>query len=451
MNKEIWKRLLWKEWRENWLYLAICIGVLMLSVLQYKPKEYDTDNMMPAIFVIILIVVLKTTLQSIAIKPGQIGYKMSMPIPGFIKYLQIYFVSFIMPFIVGLALSFAVIWIKNISQQSSPPVNTLSDNYLASAAILMMISCNALVVVLARILSLIPALVAGFIYLLLILNSNLFKVAINLDYFVWLITGLAITAIVGEILIANDSSNYSNYKGISFKRVAITIISIIAFLFSLLLIPIILNEMSDDNRINAGQIFSKNSNIAASCENQNQYGADILYENSINERKVVKYFKGCSYPVAILDNNVDVLIVQMNRISLNAYLMKWNVDTGQVTKVLTLPKRLNHYDEISLRAMHGNYAILYLRSLIISKKLQKNNIYNYDVWVIDITNSKMKLIIPGVSHILTQSSPGDYNWNQYIKWGDNQLTYYYRTKKFIVDLPSLNITVSDLPIRRTAE
>ena len=142
----------------------------------------------------------------------------------------------------------------------------------------------------------------------------------------------------------------------------------------------------------------------------------------------------------------------MNRISLNAYLMKWNVDTGQVTKVLTLPKRLNHYDEFSLSAMHGNYAILYLRSLIINKESRKNNTYIFDVWAIDITNSKMKLIIPGANHIEPYLRGEERNQkNQYLKWGDNQLTYYYRTKKFIVDLPSLNITVSDLPIRRTAE
>ena len=448
MNQEIWKRLMWKEWRENWLYLGVCIGVLMLTVLQYKPKDYDSDNFMPAIFVIILIVVLRTALQSIAIKPGQIGYKMSMPIPSIIKYLQIYFVSFIMPLIIGLALSFAVIWLKNINQQSSPSINLLSDNYLISAAILMMISCNALVVVFARIISLIPALIAGLIYLLLILNSDLFRVAVNLDYFLWLIIALAVTAVTGEIIIAYGGRNSNNYKGISFKRVAITIISIPAFLFLLILIPIIQEkiEMADTTRIDAGQIYNNSLSVTVGCNSQHfKNGREIFYKDIKHNKRVTKLFTRCSYPVAILENNVDILVVQMNKISLYADLLKWNVDTGKVSIVVKMQKRWNEYDEFYLSRMYGNYAILYTRSLITTKNMQKNDSIKYDVWVIDIANSKMKLIVPGVNIIpnfgITQN-----NYSELIKWEKDKLTYYYKTKKFIITLPSFNITESVLPI-----
>jgi hypothetical protein len=300
-------------------------------------------------------------------------------------------------------------------------------------SILVMLSCSMLVVVVTRIMTLVPGLVAGIAFIFLIINLEYYRDGIDYYIFLWLAISIILIAVIGEICVNK-------------RREKVGQILIIIILAAIFLTPLVIESTSSyfvySQRGTAiyktpTEIYNMDLSCVVKISNLEKNNTMKLnYENRNTNCKKTRQLKGYYYPLAIMENNTDILFMQMNKGDMYAYLMHWNSVTNTVTKIVTIAKHFNKIDDcfIPIIKIKGNYALLYTPTQI--RLIGRNE--NFDVWIVDVVNNRARFIMPN-TNILN---------NEYIKWETDKLSYFYCDKKIIIDLPSLNLVNSESPVAR---
>jgi len=149
-----WGRLLWKEWREGWPILAIGVALPLLTLpMSNNPRWQAYEYSIMGLVGILLVLWAADRAHRIGMDRGPV--RQVLPIPGPARWIFMYLVSLLIPALIGISVGVMMgVWHHEVN-----------FNNALIAAILYLLSTFLLVTTLTPSLSMIPAVIAGIIWL----------------------------------------------------------------------------------------------------------------------------------------------------------------------------------------------------------------------------------------------------------------------------------------------
>ncbi len=458
MNREIWKRLLWKEWRENWLYLLIGVGVPLAYVAISKlSNEMPNIDLIGSLFIFTFILV---TVYAIikAIFNFQ-SYKIiekQLPVKRNIRYIINYFVPMLIPVLFGLSCAYMEISINAmvISFDSGIYIQSLPDDKIICYLVLIMLAWYLLITTATRFLSKIHRLIIGILLLLRVLYSYFSGITISIEYLLWIIASMVTAIFIWEFCQIKNRSSIGNNS-----------VFIILFLTSILPLNFlnqVFGEIIVGQKLNKYEVIESTNDIITTGDSANNFQyrvktaysehlkccvkaiisgngdkKKLVYNDGVKEIYSKQTFSQVVKVIAIMENDTGVLIEKADNIRLSSHLIRWLPKDNTIINIAEIPNLFNSNGNFSFlyRIVNGNFIIIYNKNSMLGIA---------DIWIVDMLQGKANLIGIINDELNFLKSPP-----LIVKWEKDIVDCYTSDKKITVSLKTLQSIEEKLPIMRT--
>jgi len=444
MYKEIIKRLLWREWRENWLFLLVGCGLPLACgrIAQTYEKIGNYEDILGIVMVLIIMMVLMQIAAKSYVTPGKPAKSRLLPVPAAMEFFSAYIIRAITPLLIGTALGVMMGMNTNIITYKEA-----LGIWIATFGVITL-TCYSLIVLMSHVSnSIIIGIISGVVYLIsLVINVGNTTHGLSSLVYPWFIVGILISIIVFEI---------GARKSLLLSRIMVVII-----MLSTLAIPI-RERATDIVSTLSGEIRRGSVKQVDTPVFRTEYSHDFMYrvknDKDSDGRKVicenietglqrVHTFKELSYPLTISDDGSRVLILQQKTNASNAILLRWEPQSDVVTKISDIPLLRSDFvmnDSYVSCDAHTGRDIVVLRSSASS-----NHRSEYiDVWVIDEVTGRVRMIV-GKYDADNESDGNITPRYDIVNWEANQVSYFIGVDKYVVTFPSMTIIKSKMPIAR---
>ncbi len=460
MNKGIFIRLLWREWRENWQFLVVGCGLPLVCAVGYLFASRDIRDMIPGFGMtsVFSILFFQVGAASYARTPKRQGSTRFLPIPVWQEYLSIYIFPALIPMFMGVALG-VMMGMTNATGWSH--VYSLGAWVLIS--VFSILVCFFLTTLAIRVSSILMGIFCGFVYfsaMFVFVNSGDKFTAILLP---WFLMGLVISIIFWEICV--------RYRRLAIGRVLITILMAVVLLFPIKGIRegsanLIWN--GNDNQLQ-GVADTYSYNFVYRITGQEYDNHKFVFEDSATGFQRIHQFSKPTIPVVINDDGTRVLLMQESRGELYVHLLCWEPQNDIVTKIADAPLRWfdfrnNEYGYRRRTTYNNNRVYLEFNSLMtrggqfdemMVEKMKRDNPSNgmfndnngiesqgggRDIWMIDMKLGRAKLVTGNQKDYLRT-----------VIWEESQASCLIGMSRYVVSFPSMDVAKSELPIRRTPQ
>lgn len=445
MSKEIIKRLLWREWRENWLFLLVGCGLPLAA--GRIAQTYEKIDILGIVMLLTIMMILMQIAAKSYVIPGKPAKSRLLPVPVAIEFFSVYIIQAITPLSMGTALGVMMGMNTDIFTNKEA-----LGMWIATFAVITL-TCYLLIVLMSHVSNtIIFGLICGAIYLSAQMPyiDNTTHWLNNLVY-PWFIVGIVISIIYWEIC--------AHYRRIIIGRVLVAVIMAVSILY-----PVkdsVKNEIKNLTPVNNYQVqreqespsyfpdkYSDNLIYHVKSDEASE-GHMLVFENIETGMQRTHTFSEYSYPISISNDGTRVLLIQQRKGENRVHLLRWEPQVDAVTKIATIPCQWSgHFGtHDSVSDPKSGSAILIVSSPI-SKYENINRVYSIvDVWVIDAMQARAKMIVGKYFGSTSDNEDPQLRFRK-VSWSGDQVNYFLDNNKYVVAFPSMNITKSELPLAR---
>jgi len=376
----IWGRLLWKEWREDWLPLSIGVGLPLLSRPLWDRFEQD---LFASTYGLVICLALLWAVYRTQNNITGANARTALPMPGFPRWLFAIPVPIVVPAVIGLVLGFLIgTW----------------QTYWVDAGIAMMPACAlylmagyALCTVAASAYSAFPAILVGGGWVLLTNPFEPNELPQKSVLFVLVIAGALLAQAAWEMLAARRWFLHGR-------------LGIAAALVWLALFPLGVAKSFHraDGRTRSFQpaiVYADHYPVVVQFMRatdkimQWEYQSNgVLGSGGIYHRQ--HNFEGLSQPLGFL-GATRVLVAQQQPDEDNLRLLEWDVAAYTVREIITFrPGRYALHRWGAEMSPDGHY-LLFFSSTSPSSLIRKIPI-GYDLWAVDLAKARIRLAAVGM-------------------------------------------------------
>ncbi len=433
MNKGIFIRLLWREWRENWMYLVVGCGLPLVCAFVEPRIDKELRGTLPILCMGIcsLLFFMQAGIRDFNSKSGNAVKKQLFPIPSFFEYLFAYIISALLPLLMGVSLG-VMEWKTsgNWMYVDIPLIGWISFFVAIS------LTAHLLIVLNGRLANILVGIMFGAAYILsTAFGDNVGGKNLPVVFLPWFVTGIVVSIIVWEYCRKRLWLNLGRIIVIIILASAVLLPSKEFWAKQSEEIAILQNQFATKDQSNydnyRNEVYSYNLRVHVASE-LGANGPKLICDNVQNNTIITHKFSNEVIPMAVNNDGSRVLLLQRKKWGIYAQLLRWEPQSNRVMKIADIPMA-NRGGYLAGVDNSGDRVFFLVESFI--------GTYSGDLWVVDVQSGRAKMIV-GYSK--------DFNseMNMLVNWEEKQASYFSRKKKYVVAFPSLATSIYELPAVR---
>lgn len=411
LTLRIWGRLLWKEWRESWPILAIgvLLPVILIAALHSKRLAEQMQNVAySGVALISIMVTLWAVNRVTSRQAGKVGARDVLPLTGIAQWIDTYLLALPVTVIAGFMLGLLVVTGKESKLHET----------LLLAVFCSLLANFFLATVLTKLLSPIPAIIAGVAWLFISYDENMMAQRSNL--YLLLIAVLLIGIIPWEVLATKH-----RYMFARLSSIVLMVLLIVGWLFAMQFQQrkhtISLQETPQDRTLKT--LMDENGNLINQKPNLSN-AIHFIGEYTINDpEEQIDYLghRGALYLQQTKGHMARLLVSPDGKFKNKREIVQLQLEADA----------LSTHNAICLMSPDGHYLLIQLVPRVEFKQ-------GVDFWLVNTIEHKATLVLPGVL--------GGYYGDGAIRiWEKHRLLLTAYKTLIVIDLNRMCATYTAIP------